>query len=158
MLRFIPKIAIPKYEYPYQPKECPPPPSAAATNKPESSNPKKKLLLNKEGIPRAPDLFFGDCDQARRLPPVPSLEEMGIKWTILQQEKKNKLSQSAMTKVGGSGKRKSRLMSKRGSVLDTIGLMARKSKINMADVAAAVSQHAVPQQLTKAKTEFMKKH
>ena len=41
-------------------------------------------------------------------------------------------------------------MSKRGSVLDTIGLMARKSKINMVDVAAAVPK--------EIKTEFMKKH
>ena len=35
LLKLIPKIAIPKYEYPYQPKECPPPPTTAVAEKPE---------------------------------------------------------------------------------------------------------------------------
>ena len=102
--------------------------------------------MNKDGIPRAPDLFYGDSDQARRLPPVPSVEEMGIKWTIAQQEKKNKLSLSTFAKTTSKSKRGS----KRRSVLHSIGLMARKSKIELEDVVKAVPQ--------PIKTEFIKKH
>ena len=63
---------------------------------------------------------------------------MGIKWTIAQQEKKNKLSVSAFQKTGVSSKGKRG--SKRGSVLHSIGLLARKSKIaiELEDVVKAV--------------------
>lgn len=47
-------------------------------------------------------------------------------------------------------KQQSKRRSKRGSVLHSIGMMARKSKIELSDVV-----NAVP---TEIKTEFIKKH
>ena len=75
---------------------------------------------------------------------MPSLEEMGLKWTIAQQDKKNKLSLSTFKTTGVKRK------SKRGSVMYSIGLMARKSKIELEDVVKAVPQ--------PIKTEFINKH
>lgn len=64
------------------PHECPNPPVKAGIRKSRFVKP-IKLLVNKDGIPRPPDLFFGESDEARRLPPVPSFEEMCMKHTIM---------------------------------------------------------------------------
>lgn len=81
--KFLYQIDVPTIENYYRPHECPIPPVKAASANQERARP-QKLAVNSQGIPRPPDLFFGDSDEARRLPPVPSFEEMCLKDTIKQ--------------------------------------------------------------------------